>query len=67
MGIALGTLISWNIVNSIGDEVEGLKFTVPWLQVVIITGVALLFSLLMTLAPATQASRIYPAEALRNE
>ncbi len=67
MGIGLGTIISWNIVNDIGTEVEGLKFSIPWFQVALITLVALGFSLLMTLAPAQQAAKIYPSEALRYE
>jgi putative ABC transport system permease protein len=67
MGIGLGTLISWNIVDDISNEIAGLKFSIPWAQVAGIVLVALAFSLLMTWAPARQASKIYPSEALRYE
>ena len=67
MGLGLGTVISWSIVQDLSDEVDGLKFVIPWLQVGVIVTIALVFSLLMSLAPAHQASKIYPSEALRYE
>jgi len=42
-------------------------FSTPWLQIGLIVVAAYGFSLLTTLLPAYQASRIYPAEALRYE
>ena len=67
IGVILGTIISWNIVNDVRDfeGVEGLTFSFPWVQIVIIVGLAYVFSLATTLLPARQASQIYPAEALR--
>ena len=67
IGVGLGTIISYNIVNDIRDDVESIRFSIPWLQIIIIVAVAYLFSLLTTFLPARQASRIYPAEALRYE
>ena len=67
IGVALGTAISYLIVREIREDVETIRFTFPWLQIVIIVAVAYLFSLLTTFLPARQASRIYPAEALRYE
>ena len=67
IGVILGTVISYNIVNDIRDNVESIRFTIPWVQIVIIVAVAYVFSLLTTFLPARQASRIYPAEALRYE
>ena len=67
IGVILGTVISYNIVNDIRDNVESIRFSIPWVQIVIIVAVAYLFSLLTTFLPARQASRIYPAEALRYE
>ena len=69
IGVALGTIISWNIVNDVRERenVETLRFSIPWLQIVIIVLIAYVFSLLTTYLPARQASRIYPAEALRYE
>lgn len=67
LGIGLGSLISWNIVQELDDRVEGLRFAVPWLDVATIVSIAWGFSVLTTLWPARQASRIYAAEALRYE
>ncbi len=67
IGVILGTIISYNIVNDIRDNVETVRFSIPWVQIIIIVAIAYLFSLLTTFLPASQASRIYPAEALRYE
>ncbi|MCE2463625.1 MAG: ABC transporter permease [Dehalococcoidia bacterium] len=69
IGVALGTVISYNIVSDVRERenVETLRFSIPWLQIVIIIAVAYVFSLITTFLPARQASRIYPAEALRYE
>jgi ABC-type lipoprotein release transport system permease subunit len=40
---------------------------VPWPQIVIIVVLAYVASLITTYLPAWQASRVYPAEALRFE
>jgi len=45
----------------------GRTLAVPWSQIGIIALAAYLFSLLTTILPAIQASRIYPADALRYE
>lgn len=67
LGLALGSVVSWNLLNDINQEFEGVKFSVPWLTVAIIVAVAWIFSMVTTLVPAIQASRTYPAEALRYE
>ena len=67
IGVGLGTIISYNIVNDIKDEVETIRFSIPWLQIGAIVAIAYVFSLATTFLPARQASRIYPAEALRYE
>jgi putative ABC transport system permease protein len=67
LGLGLGSLISWNIVNELKDQVEGLQFQVPWANVAVIVSIAWGFSILSTLWPARQASKIYAAEALRYE
>ena len=67
LGLALGSAVSWNLLNDINQEFEGISFSVPWLTVAIIVAVAWVFSLITTLVPAIQASRTYPAEALRYE
>lgn len=67
LGVGLGALISWNIINDIGDSVDDISFDIPWLTVMTIVGIALVASLLATFIPARQAARIYPSEALRYE
>lgn len=67
IGVGLGTILSYNIVNDIRDNIETIRFKIPWIQIGVIVGIAYLFSLLTTFLPARQASRIYPAEALRYE
>ena len=67
LGVGLGSLLSYNLVQSIGEDIPGLKFAIPWGQIGLIVGIAYAFSLLTTFLPARQASRIYPAEALRYE
>ncbi len=67
IGVSLGTAFSYLIVREIREDVETIRFAIPWLQIVIIVGAAYLFSLATTFLPARQASSIYPAEALRYE
>ncbi len=69
IGLALGLLLSFNAVTSIRAEsgIEGLSFSVPWMQLGVILTLTYGFSLLTTFLPARQASRVYPAEALRYE
>ena len=67
LGVGLGTLLSYNLVQSIGEDIPGLQFAIPWAQIGAIVAIAYAFSLLTTFLPARQASRIYPAEALRYE
>jgi putative ABC transport system permease protein len=65
IGIGLGALIGWNIFLSISAEADGLTYSIPWLNVMIIVLVAVVFSLITTFIPARQASKIKPSEALR--
>ena len=67
IGVGLGTALSFLIVRDIREDIESIRFTFPWIQIVIIVAAAYLFSLATTLLPARQASNIYPAEALRYE
>ena len=69
IGVGLGTMLSYNAISDIRAEegIDTLRFSVPWLQIMGIVAVAYLFSLAATWLPARQASRIYPAEALRYE
>jgi putative ABC transport system permease protein len=69
IGVGLGTIMSYNIVNDVREQgnIETIRFSIPWIQVSVIIVAAYVFSLVTTFLPARQASRIYPAEALRYE
>jgi putative ABC transport system permease protein len=66
IGTALSLVTAYQIVvksDFFGDI--RIPFSVPWLQLAVLLGAALVFSLLATVGPARQAARIKPAVALR--
>ena len=65
----LGVILGYQAITDIRSEEadENIRFVVPWLQIVVVISLTYLFSFLATYLPARQASRIYPAEALRYE
>ncbi len=66
VGVLTGVVLGRDIVGTIFTAVtDGSTLPIPWLSIGAIALVAYLFSLLTTILPAVQASRIYPAEALR--
>ncbi len=67
LGVVLGLWLARNLVASIAKDNSSVVFVVPWLQIVVIIVVAYVASLITTFVPAWQASRVYPAEALRYE
>ncbi len=67
IGIGLGTVVAFNVVQDMKDQMEGIRFTIPWFKIGVIVSVAYLFSLATTFLPAREAARIHPAEALRYE
>ncbi len=67
IGVALGAIISYNLVQSIANDIPGLQFSMPWLQISVIIVITYLFSMLTTYLPARQAGNVHPAEALRYE
>ena len=69
IGATLGIVLGWQAYNDIKEE-EGLdtiRFSIPWIQIGVILALTYAASLLATFLPARQASRVYPAEALRYE
>ncbi|MGH2826911.1 MAG: ABC transporter permease, partial [Actinomycetota bacterium] len=67
-GIVVGTALALVTASQLfrnGDFGEGITFDVPWSGIAVLTGAALLASLIATAWPAQQASRIAPAVALR--
>jgi putative ABC transport system permease protein len=67
LGVALGLVLSRNIfaTNFFEQFHTGLTFSIPWQELGLIVGIALLASFLGALLPAWQAGRISPAEAIR--
>jgi putative ABC transport system permease protein len=66
IGAALGLVTGYSVLsNSSSFSDESLPFTVPWLALLALAAIALGASLLAVSLPATQASRIKPAVALR--
>ena len=64
VGTALALITAAQLFNN-GDFGEGISFQIPWSNVLLLTGAALLASLIATAWPAQQASRVAPAVALR--
>ena len=71
LGILIGTLLalalSYQVLDDLKDTIENVQFQIPWVEMAVIAGVSWCASMLMTLIPAWQVSKIYPAEALRYE
>ena len=65
IGLGLGFGLAASIINEIAEAFPGVSYRIPWFTIVMVVIVAYGASLLMTYLPARQASRIYPAEALR--
>ncbi|HXZ05313.1 MAG TPA: FtsX-like permease family protein [Ktedonobacteraceae bacterium] len=68
IGVTLGLILSRNIfaVNFFEQFHTGLTFSVPWEELGLIVGIALLASLIAALLPAWQAGRVAPSESLRS-
>jgi putative ABC transport system permease protein len=67
IGSVLALALSYQVLNDMKDTMENIEFQMPWMELAIIAGVSWVASMLMTIIPAWQASKIYPAEALRYE
>jgi putative ABC transport system permease protein len=68
-GTALGIALSMNIIRDAQAQPswDHIRLVVPWVNLAIIYAIVLGASLLTAYLPARQASRVYPAEALRYE
>lgn len=67
IGAVTGVVLGDNLVLAFFPQIGEAAVSTPWLQIGLVVLAAYLFSLLTTIAPAWQASRIYPADALRYE
>lgn len=66
-GTVLGLLLARNLFAGDYFIEGGVHMIVPWAPIIFILVLTFIASLLMTLIPARQASRLAPAEALRYE
>ena len=66
-GIALGFGLSGNILEQMAGDMPGVTYQVPWTMIGLVAAIAYAASLLTTFLPTRQASKVYPAEALRYE
>ena len=68
-GTTLGIILGWQAYNDIKQDegIDTIRFSIPWIQIGVILAATYAASLLATFLPARQASRVYPAEALRYE
>ncbi len=65
MGVATGMVMGDKMIAQFYEFATELAFPVPWWPILSIFAMTYAFALLAALLPAWQASRIYPAEALR--
>jgi putative ABC transport system permease protein len=68
-GTALGVALSMNIIRDAHSQPswENVRLIIPWLNLAIIYAIVLIAALLTAWLSARQASRVYPAQALRYE
>ncbi|HKP52443.1 MAG TPA: FtsX-like permease family protein [Chloroflexia bacterium] len=67
IGVVLGLILSYNMVQFIRKDTPTVEYIVPFGQIGLIVVLAYVVSLITTILPARSASKIYPAEALRYE
>jgi ABC-type antimicrobial peptide transport system permease subunit len=66
-GVALGFAFSGTLIDNIREGFPGMEYRVPWSALLLVMVAGYAASLLTTFLPARQASKVYPAEALRYE
>jgi len=64
IGVGLGVVLAQRVWEVYFSSIA--VFTIPWLHLAAVAGVAALFALVATAGPALRASRLPPAEALRS-
>ncbi|HEX5139923.1 MAG TPA: FtsX-like permease family protein, partial [Dehalococcoidia bacterium] len=66
-GVVFALILARQLITDQFSNQGVSTFSVPWIQIIVISGLAFGFALLMTLIPSRQAARIPIAEALRYE
>jgi putative ABC transport system permease protein len=67
LGVVLGAAISQNVIEGMSESIAGVRYVVPWANLILVAAVAYGASLLTSLLAARQAAHVEPAEALRYE
>jgi ABC-type antimicrobial peptide transport system permease subunit len=67
IGVALGGALSGGIIDAMSEDFAGVTYKVPYVAIALVVALSFAASLLSTYLPARQASKVYPAEALRYE
>jgi putative ABC transport system permease protein len=67
LGLLLGIIHGINVIADIKTDTPDIQLIIPWTTLILIAVGGYVFSLVTTMLPARQASRIAPAEALRYE
>ena len=67
LGIALGAALSNEVISGLTEDLAGATYQVPWTLLILVAALSYVAALLTTYLPARQASKVYPAEALRYE
>jgi putative ABC transport system permease protein len=69
VGTILGLILAYNIIDDSRRQASwaNIDYAVPWLNLAIIYAAVLAAALLTAYLPSRQASRVYPAQALRYE
>ncbi len=71
LGIALGAglalIPAYQMVTDMAVDIPGVTFQVPWTELLSVSGLAFVMTMLTTWLPSVQASQVTPAEALRYE
>jgi putative ABC transport system permease protein len=65
IGIVTGIMVSHAIFNvMVSDMAQDVEFTIPWFKIAYVTAIAYAATVICTIIPARNASRVSPAEAL---
>lgn len=66
IGLISGILVANEIFNAFADDMGGnVSFVIPWARLAVVVGIAYIATIVCTIVPANNASKISPAEALR--
>ena len=66
IGLVSGILVANEIFNAFSSDFgQEIDFVIPWMKIAVVVSIAYIATILCTIIPANNASKISPAEALR--